>query len=207
MHVQVDITLAGMEGVPLLTHNERLASPLDPIAKAMKAISSKRMKTEDDLNELARLEFEGGLYETGSGKVGIPAWNVFRSLQDGAKLNRLGKAVERGLTILSPDIVPLTHNGPDTATKMWAEGLFDQRSVKVGTSKVTRTRPVFKKWATSVQFLVDLEVIDMDLLRMVADRAGLVAGLGDYRPRFGRYEAIITELEGSAATAMNLVGE
>ena len=47
---------------PLLMHNIRLADPLNPIAKAMKAISSKRKKTDDDLAQLARLEFEGGLY-------------------------------------------------------------------------------------------------------------------------------------------------
>lgn len=191
--MQIDITLSGAEGVPLLLHNERLANPMDEVAKAMKTISSKRSKSEDDFAELARLEFQGGVYELPNGRIGIPAWNVQRSLQDGARINRLGKAIERGLTIMSPDVVPLTHSGPDTAEKMWKAGHYDQRSVKVGTSKVTRTRPSLRDWSTTVKFHLDTEILDLDQIKLVADKAGLLCGLGDYRPRYGRFTAIVKE--------------
>jgi hypothetical protein len=182
-----------LEGLQLLTHNERLASKLDPVAREMSSIASKRKKTDDDLAELARLEFIGGVYETDDGQVGIPAWNVFKSLQEGARLNKLGRHVERGVLPIGADILPIKHDGPNTVRAMWDAGCYDQRSVKVGTSKVTRTRPLFRNWTVDVTFAVDTEVIRMDELVMVAENAGRLVGIGDYRPRFGRYDVTITE--------------
>ena len=40
----------------------------------MKAITSNRKKTDADLDELARLEFMGGLYLNKEGRVIIPAY-------------------------------------------------------------------------------------------------------------------------------------
>jgi hypothetical protein len=185
------IELNGIGG--LLTHNERLASKFDPIAREMSAITGKRKKSDDDLAEMARLEFIGGLYETVDKRVGFPAWNVFRSIQEGAKLNKLGRHVERALTPTSVDIVPITHSGPSTAEAMWKAGCIDQRSVKVGTSKVTRTRPLFVNWSLSVDFVLDTEILNLDDLVMCADNAGRLVGVGDYRPRFGRFDAIVKE--------------
>ena len=47
---------------PLLHHNGQLADPLNPHAKAMARVSSKRKKTEADHAELSDLEFMGSLY-------------------------------------------------------------------------------------------------------------------------------------------------
>lgn len=178
---------------PLLTHNERLASKLDPVARQMAAISSKRKKTDDDLAELARLELLGGVYETDDGLVGIPTWNVFKSFQEGAKLNKLGRAFERAVIPMGPDIVPLKHDGPSTVAAMWDAECFDQRSVKVGTAKITRTRPKFVNWSLDATFALDTEVFRLDEFAMVAENAGRLIGLGDYRPRFGRYDVTIAE--------------
>lgn len=188
----VTVRLSGVEGSMLLTHNERLASKLDPIARQMAEVSSKRKKTDADYDELAHLEMLGGVYETEGGQVGIPVWNVFRSLQDGAKLNKLGRAVERGVVPIGADVAVIKHDGPSTAEAMWKAGCFDQRSVKVGTSKVTRTRPAFRNWVVEVGFVIDTEILNLGDFRMIAENAGRLAGLGDYRPRFGRYDAEVT---------------
>ncbi len=47
---------------PMLMHNSRLGDPLDPITKALAAITSKRLKTEADHMRIAELEFHGSLY-------------------------------------------------------------------------------------------------------------------------------------------------
>lgn len=189
----ITLTLEGVVGCDLLTHNEQLANSANEIARAMKAITSKRTKTDDDHAELARLEFLGGLYLTDDNRVGFPTWNVFRSIQDGAKLNRLGKAVERGLIVQGADVVPVLHDGPTSADAMWNQRCIDQRSVKVGQQKITRTRPRFKNWTITTSFGIDTEVLRMDELVMAAENAGRMVGLGDYRPRFGRYNATIAE--------------
>lgn len=58
--MEFTITVTGTQ--PLLMHNSRMANPLDPIVKAVGKITSKRVKTDDDQEELARLDFYGGLY-------------------------------------------------------------------------------------------------------------------------------------------------
>ena len=187
----INIHITGAPGSALLTHNEQLANSRNETARAMKAITSKRTKTDDDHAELARLEFIGGLYLTDDGHAGLPTWNIFRSIQDGAKLNKLGKSVERGLIVAGADILPIEHSGPTTTQGMWEAGCFDQRSVKVGQQKVTRTRPSFRDWSLTAAFIVDTEILRMDELEMVLDNAGRMVGIGDYRPRFGRFTATI----------------
>lgn len=185
----VTIRLTGLPGVPLLTHNERLASNMDEYAVRMKAISSKRKKTEDDFAELARIEFAGGLYLNDDGLISLPGWNVLRSIQDGAKLNKLGRHVQRAMVMTGPDMIPIKHDGPSTPETAWAAGCYDQRAVKVGTSKVTRTRPCFRNWMVEATAAVDTNILSIEDLRMCADNAGSMAGIGDYRPRFGRFTA------------------
>ncbi len=176
-----------LSGALLLTSNVRLANKMDDIVREMSKITSKRKKTDEDLNELARLEFIGGLYLTEGGQAGFPSWNVFRSLQDGAKINKLGKAVERAVVPISAEIVPIRHNGPTDPEDMWLKQCFDQRSVKVGTSTVTRTRPLFTNWTIEVGFNLDTEVLNEDEFHMIIRNAGEMVGIGDYRPRFGRF--------------------
>lgn len=190
----INAHLAGVPGGQLLTHNERLASKLDEIARQMAEVAGKRRKTDDDLAELARLEFFGGVYETTDGLVGLPSWNVFRSFQDGGRQHKLGRHVERALVPMT-DVVVIHHDGPSKPADAWEARCVDQRSVKVGTNKVTRTRPAFANWSLDVQFALDTEILNYDDLVMVADTAGRLIGIGDYRPRFGRYDV---ELSGSS---------
>lgn len=185
----VTVELSGVGA--MLTHNERLASKLDPIARQMSAISGKRTKSDEDHAEMARIEFLGGLYLTDGNRVGVPAWNVFRAVQDGAKFHKLGKQVERAVLPVGADVVEVQHSGPGTAEAMWSAGCFDQRSVKVGQSKVTRTRPRFEGWSVSVPFLIDVELLDLDDFERAATLAGQLVGIGDYRPRFGRFSVVV----------------
>lgn len=186
----VNMTLTGDT---ILTHNVQLANPLNEYARRMSAISSKRKKTDEDHAAMAEIEFYGSLYLTEDGSVGIPVWNVLRSIQDGAKKNRLGKAVAEGLLPADPftEVVVLDHDGPSKPDDAWNAKCYDQRSVKVGMSTVTRTRPRFRQWSVSAEFLVDDEVIRFDDLRLAADTAGRLVGLGDYRPRFGRFDIAV----------------
>jgi hypothetical protein len=59
------------------------------------------------------------------------------------------------------------------------------RSVRVGQSRVMRTRPIFHAWTVSVPFLVDLDMIDFVELADIAGRAGSYVGLGDHRGQGG----------------------
>lgn len=183
MELTLDITGTGT----LLMHNARLSNPLDPIARAMKKVSAKRAKSEDDHAELAHLEFLGSLYHDAQFGPFLPGDNIWRALYDAAKKRRLGEKVKSGMLVMS-DVNPLAYPGPRDAEELWADESFrHQASVKVTTSRVTRTRPQFTKWATQATLYLDTEVLDADDLAQIVEIAGSLVGLGDWRPRYGRF--------------------
>lgn len=175
---------------PLLVHNARLSDPLDPIVKEMKIISKKGVKkTEDDIEELARLEFLGSLYfHSDLGPV-IPGENIYRLLVDAARLTKDGKRIERGVQVLDAES-PILYNGPRDVAGLWADKNFvSRKSVKVTTSRVIRTRPQFLNWALDVELAFDTNIIDREDILRIADSAGSYVGLGDWRPVYGRFSA------------------
>lgn len=186
---KITITINGTS--PLLMHSARLSNPLDPIAKAMKRVSSKRVKTDDDYLEMARLEHMGGLYFDDEIGPYVPADNIWRCLQDAAKKRKLGQQIKSGL-IVTTDVNPLAYDGPRTIDGLWEDENFrHQASVKVQTSRVIRTRPIFQQWATEAEVIYDPTQLDHTQIEEVAELAGTLIGLGDWRPKFGRFESSI----------------
>lgn len=180
---------------PLLMHSARLSNPLDPNARAMKKISAKRNKSEEDYVQLARLEFIGGLYHDADTGPYVPGANIFRSLVDAGRKRKLGTRVTSALFV-QDDVNPLAYKGPRDVEELWADPNFrHEASVKVGTSRVIRTRPQFKLWATEAILVVDTEVLDHDDLAQITEIAGSMIGLGDWRPIFGRFTSTLTKIE------------
>ena len=192
-------------GSALVMHNERLADPLDPMARAIAAVAKKRNKTEADHERIAWLEFLGGLYtmpmleaepngaKANGGKpvVGVPAWNVLRSLQDGAKRHKRGADVLRGVYPLET-FAPLGYDGPPGVVELWQSGDFTLRkSVGVQRARTIRTRPIFVDWRLELPVEVDSKIFDLDTLENIIRDAGVYSGLGDGRPIYGRYSGAI----------------
>lgn len=175
---------------PIMMHSEQLANPFASLTREIKAITGKRKKTEDDLLEISRLEWLGGLYYDNDAGVHIPGYNILACIISGGKLHKLGSAIRRAV-VVQEDMVPLKYDGPKDPDKLFADKRFvDIRSVKVGTSKVVRCRPIFKSWAVEFSVLYDEASIQKNELDMCLRSAGAMVGLGDYRPRFGRFEVV-----------------
>ena len=66
---------------------------------------------------------------------------------------------------------------------------MDDRRVVVQRSGVTRTRPAMRSgWKATFIFLVQTpQYIAPDDLQAVITQAGLLVGVGDFRPTFGRF--------------------
>jgi hypothetical protein len=185
-------TLQGLE--PLLVHNSRLSNPLDPTARALKAVTGKRQKTDDDYLRMANLEFLGSLYIDQDAGPYLPGDNIWRCLYDGARKHKLGPKVKESVVITS-NVNPLSYRGPRDADTLWKDESFrHQASAKVGMQRVTRTRPVFRQWSADAEGVFDETEINLDSLRMIAETSGSLIGIGDWRPRFGRFVGEITEL-------------
>jgi hypothetical protein len=115
-----------LEGTaPLLCHNIRLADPFDPIVRAIKEISGKRKKTDEDLQRMERLEFEGGLYLDENGPT-MPGASIEKCLVEGARVTKQGKQVERGLIVTEMEI-PLQYDGPRDVEGLWDDPQFRSR--------------------------------------------------------------------------------
>lgn len=184
---------------PLMMHNIRLASPMDPFAKEMAKLnkakpSSKR--TDEDRLEMARVEWEGSLYfEDGIGPYAPGSW-IFKNLLEAARSGRRGKKVEGGIVIATA-INPVLYKGPRTIAEMWKDGtseFVDFRSVRVGQAKVDRCRPIFKNWTIESEIYLDTGVLDLEELNDIAGIGGRLYGYGDYRQQFGRFDAIVKEI-------------
>lgn len=181
---EVVYQVLGISG--MLMHNARLSNPLNEWTKEIKKVSSKRKKSDEDHEEMARLEFMGGLYTDGS-KFIIPSANWEATLVDAAKKLKLGKLLKSAMFINEDS--ELSSSGPKTPEKRWADPeCRDQRSVKVGQARIIRTRPLFKDWFCEVKVLFETELIDLEQLDTIFSIAGKQIGIGDYRPKFGRFE-------------------
>lgn len=177
---------------PLLMHNGRLADRDDPYTRKMKEITSKRNKSDADYEELARLGFLGALYLSDDKKPCIPGL-IFEaaliSRGGAARKEKMGKEAAAALWVV--DDSPLVYDGPTDPDELWADKRFVlQNLVKVGQSKVMRTRPIFKIWRAEIAVEFNENLIDEESVRRWIEVAGEQVGLMDWRPRFGRFSVI-----------------
>lgn len=181
---------------PLILHNGQLADPLNEHARKLKSVTSKKKKTDDDYETMARIEFEGGMYwdEKAGPIMPIPALDA--TILAGARKTKIGKDVQAAVFV-ADDVVPIQYDGPRTI-----EGLWKQRSrfvlrnlCKVGAgTKVMRTRPMFPTgWKLSFTLEFDESIVnESDLHRALVD-AGALCGICEWRPRFGRFTVEVEE--------------
>jgi len=189
---KVKVTLQGV--VPLLCHNGLLCDPFHGPARAMKEVTSKRRKTEDDLLQLRKLEFLGGLYLDDKGRPCLTADVILGLLSAaGAKL-KSKKQMQAGV-FTDEDTFPIDYPGSKDPETMYSkkEHVHVARA-KVGMSAVMRVRPRFKEWSVTFHLNIVTDVIDLKTVRDAIELAGRVVGLGDWRPRYGRYNLVAWEV-------------
>ena len=172
---------------PLLMHSGRLADPLDEHAQAIAQVASRRRKTEADHLRLAELEFLGSMY-TNSGRPCIPAEMMEASLTRAAGQERRAAKAKAGLVVR--DDLRLRYEGPSDPHALWADGGFRLRvGVRVGGSRIMRTRPQFKEWSADLVIDYLPSILNAQDIRNFIAVAGEQIGVGDWRPRFGRFWA------------------
>jgi hypothetical protein len=59
--------------------------------------------------------------------------------------------------------------------------------VKIGTSRVMRTRPIFQEWAADIEVKFNPVLLNASEIEEFLAAAGELEGIGDWRPRFGRF--------------------
>ena len=173
---------------PVIIHSGRLADPLDEFSKAIRRISSKRNKTDADHEQMAKLEFLGSLWLAGQPlRPVIPDHVIHACLIEGAKKSKHGPAARAGLCCSEHAV--LEYDGPIDPHELWNNKTFVLRAgVKVRQNRVMRTRPIFHSWHANVQLEYEDSLLNAEQVVGFASTAGFEVGIGDWRPRYGRFQ-------------------
>ena len=189
--MNISIELKGT--TPLLMHNPRMVDPEFDLNRQIKALTVKKKKTDEDLRQIEKLEWYGGLYakENGDGRSRVvqPTSKVRKCLINAARISKMGKAVERALTFFELD-TPLIYDGPEDIDQLFADAKYHSRlSVGLRGSRVMRVRPKFLPWIIRVDALfVEDAGLNYDDLQRIVELAGIVEGIGDARAiGYGRF--------------------
>lgn len=176
---------------PLVMHNGLMADPSNPFTKQIKEITRKGSKklTESDYERRDWLEWQAGLYWSETLGPVVPSDNIERCIQLGAQKSRLGKDVQAAVFCTEPEI-KVEYSGPRSQEKMFSDPRFVLRKgVAVMKSRIIRIRPMIPTgWSIAFDLEYDDSIISNDkvLLKAMED-AGALIGLGDWRPKFGRF--------------------
>jgi len=175
---------------PLIMHNGQTADPLNHFAKEMKKITSKRMKTDADLEQLAKIEWYASLY-TNNGKPCIPSEVIESCFTEAAKKTKSGKKALIGF--YCPAHSELIYDGPSDPEEMWKSDKFRfTTAVRLnGRTKVMRTRCRFEQWGATIAVMFDPSTFNEPEIFDILKTAGEVIGLCDWRPKFGRFQVSI----------------
>lgn len=198
------VTLRGIR--PLLMHNGRLANPRDEHAKNLKSLTKKTNKSDDDYEDCSKAEFMGSLYYDNDLGPILPVDNLQAMVVEGARKRKLGKQMEALVEVVEPEKCAgykLVYQGPRDPEGLYADDAFVFiKQARVGQSRVMRTRPRFPKWEVTFQIEVMEGGPDEEQVREALQDAGLFVGLGDWSPRYGRFElAAFERISGDAPEA------
>lgn len=183
----------------IITHNNHLANPLNRYSQALKPLTSKRNKTDQDHKDIARIEWEGGLYMH-EGIIALPARIIDKAMHNAAKKNKNGVKYREGAMVVE-DNIPLSYrnpiikvkeNGeiPNRALDKYYPTMHIQNPMGVGRSLVIRTRPIFYDWTFEFAVMYDESILDKRTIVEIAETAGKLCGFCEDRPRSGRAEIV-----------------
>lgn len=180
-------------GPALLMHNGQLADPRNPYSKAMKEVTSKKKKSDEDHEEIARREFQGGLYHDDEIGPYLPGEAVQAMLVEASRKSKQGR--EFVSVSVEEDMIPLEYKGPRDRDALWKDEKFVfTKGVKNQQNRVMRTRPIFRNWKIEFTITIDDDAsVNVEDVQRALDIGGRKVGLGDWRPgspkggRYGRF--------------------
>lgn len=145
-------------------------------------------------------EAEAGLYINEDGKLYFPSAGYRGGLFTAGKGRKIGKV--SAISIIGAAVECVEDQtlliDPDTELPLPLEYEVDIRRVVLGVGKtakgILRARPKFNKWGGFIKYRYNSDFIDAKTIFELTKIAGIVAGLGDFRPEkkgpFGKYKPV-----------------
>jgi hypothetical protein len=187
---QIDCTIKGV--APLMQHR----FPLPDLATMSKG--NKKSTGAKDYSQ----EWRDYLYTTASGQVYQPSSHIEGAMVKSAVSFKVtGKRGKSYKDLFSANVfidpVEILH-GVEVPEELDADAdkklYLDLRPVVVMRARVVRVRPTFKPgWELSFLINVIDDEVNFETVNDVLTLAGKAVGIGDYRPKFGRF--MVTKFE------------
>jgi hypothetical protein len=186
--IEYTIVIEGI--VPLLQHRYVFKDELEQ--------ASKKKSGSIDYTE----EWKKGLYYTEETGLYQPAVHIEGAMIKAAsnfQITGRGKRTYKDLfksaVFVAPDAISYGYDGMDADGLRAAGKISVHRAVVVvAKSRVERLRPMLPVgWRLSFTVQVHDEQIQKSVLKDILDHAGKFVGIGDYRPRYGRF--LVTHFE------------
>ena len=179
---------------PIITHNGAAGLDTRSAANVEKAQIAKKRgsnRTEADEVRLRELECLTSLYLDESGAPTLPEAAFRSNIEAAARTLRQGPQVREGLVVEAVEVFDYDRSLGTTAEEL-ARNVQFTVGVRVGQSRLLRTRARFDEWAATIRVDVDPELVDREQLLVWLDIGGRRLGLGDWRPQksgqYGRFE-------------------
>jgi len=175
---KINVSIKGTS--PLLQHKMSIETETQLSSKTKKSTGQNKGDDPEDY-----------LYKVDN-KICQPAEHIFQAIVkrlSGYKIQGKGKKtyleMGKGSLNVIPDMIP--HENQE-----WEP---DSRTVVISATKgrVVRIRPKFNEWSLSFTIELINDEMPIEVIKGALDDAGREGGLGDYRPRFGRF--IVTSFQ------------
>lgn len=123
----------------------------------------------------------------------FPAENLRQSLIAAASRHKIGRKAAGGDMAAAIYIAPY-------AMQIAGDWIVDSRPVVIPATRgrIIRHRPIFQNWSIQFELAVDVDLVDLHLVRRILDDAGNYVGIGDFRPQkkgpHGRFSVVSWEI-------------
>ena len=184
----MDVIKIKIEGTtPLMMNNPQTVNPKNKFAKEIKKLTSKRQKTDDDQDELFRLKFLASLYYR-NGIYYLPSMQLWRSMVNAAKENKLGAKFERSVQVVA-DLVIDFADSDKTPEQLWQlEAYTDIRDAGIMKKRIPCCRAKIDEWSTEAEIWYDETQINKSEVLHSLEVAGIRHGVGTFRLLYGRFK-------------------
>lgn len=184
---------------PLLMHNAAMIDPDNQSVLEIETLKRELKKAKKDDVEgkekirrrIEEAEWLGSLYYDSKVGLIIPGDNLFACIVSAAKKTKCGKQAEQGIVPIEDAPLSTKCKTTDLAA-LYKNPEFSLRfpvriPPKTG-SRVMKVRPMVPTgWSLTITIEFDETVLPVADLKEALETAGSLIGLGDWRPKFGRF--------------------
>ena len=174
----------------------QLCDPLHPIVRQLNDLRGKptKKRTLDEHQQIADLEWTGGLYLNEKNEPCIPSENVESMLTEAASKVSRKKGDAQAAIIVDGDLLPIDYGPKRSLEEMKRDPKFRLRKATGKDIKIMLTRPRFPVgWCLTFKVLYMPDVVGRDEVIKWVKFSAWRLGLGAWTPRYGRFE--ITEVK------------